>query len=225
VLGVTAGARGAVEDKQLVRVGGIVQYQAAASDPLHDVFGRLDLPDDATAVTLAGSRALVRLIDSTEIDIGALSRVRLAAFNGLADGPPNVVRLELGAIHFQVRHAAGARSNYRFVTPTSQLAVRGTEGYIVTGPLGTDIYCVACDAGDATVTIGTRTFPLTTGWQTIVTGTDPATAQVDVIHEPCGNPAAIAISDGKLGAAIPPDKRVDTTGALGGDPRRPVPLP
>jgi hypothetical protein len=48
---------------------------------------------------------------------------------------------------------------------------------------------------------------------------------VDVVAQPCGNPAAIAISDGKLGRTIPPDRRVDTTGALGADPLVPVSIP
>ncbi len=222
--GAPPGARGDA-GKQLVHVGGTVEYQADLQDPLHQLFGRIDLPDDATAVTLADSRALVRMLDSSEIDIGANTRLRIGAFNAAAGGNPNVVALELGAIHFTVRHPAGGRANYRFETPTSQIAIRGTDGYIVTGPTGTDIYCAACAPGDAVVTVGSRSFALTTGEQAIVVGADAAGARVDVVAQPCGNPAAIAISDGKLGRTIPLDQRVDTTGALAGDPLRAVPVP
>jgi hypothetical protein len=211
--------------KELVRVGGTVEYQRDPRDPLHVLFGSLELPDDATAVTLADSRAEVRLPDSSQVDIGAKTRIRIGAFDAGALGNPNVVTLELGAVHFNVRHPAGGRANYVFRTPTSQIAVRGTEGYIVTGPTGTDVYCAACEPGDVTVTVGTRRFALATGDQAIVVGTDPAGARVDVVAQPCGNPAAIAISDGKLGRTIPPDQRVDTTGALGADPLIPVPMP
>jgi ferric-dicitrate binding protein FerR (iron transport regulator) len=228
VLLVAAGrhvAAGAADDKQLVRIAGTVGFVNAGDDRLFRILGRFSLADDATAVTLAGSRAQVRLADSTEIDIGERTRVRVGAFDALDPTKPNVVSLELGAIHFTVRHAAGERSNYLFQTPTSQIAIRGTDGYIVTGPKGTDFYCVACETGDATITVGTKTYPMITGRQAIVTGSDAATASVDIIDRPCVNPAAIAISDGKLGKTIPPDQWIDTTGALGGDPLRPVAIP
>jgi hypothetical protein len=212
------------QPKQLVRVTGTVQYQWGADAALHQLFGRLDLPDDALAVTLAQSRAQLTLPDSSEVDIGATTRVRIGAFNAAETGNPNVIVLELGALHFVIRHPAGGRANYRFQTPTSQIAVRGTDGYIVTGPTGTDFYCVDCSPGDVTVTVGARSYALATGQQAIVVGSDPASADVNVIAQPCGNPAAIALSDGKLGAAIPPGQRVDTTGALDGDPLKEVPV-
>jgi hypothetical protein len=223
----TAGSRACAADgeKQLVRVAGTVEYQQSPTEALHEIFGQLDLPDDAVALTLVDSRALVRLADSTEIDIGARTRFRLGSFSGLATDQPRVVTLELGAMHFVVRHPAGQRSNYVFVTPTSQIAVRGTEGYVVTGPTGTDFYCVSCAPGDVTVTIGARSYGLKTGQQAIVVGANSISAHVDVIDQPCGNPAAIAISDGKLGRTIPLDQRVDTTGALDGDPLIAVPIP
>ncbi len=212
-------------DKQLTRVAGAVQYQAGADPAYHAVFGKIDLGDEALAVTLAQSRAQVILPDSSSIDVGAKTRVRLGAFNAADTGNPNVVVLELGVLHFNIRHPAGGRANYRFQTPTSQIGVRGTEGYIVTGPSGTDFYCVDCTAGDVTVTVGTHTYALATGQQAIIIGTTPANADVDVVTRPCANPAAIALSDGKLGAAIPVDQRFDTTGAAGGDPLRPTFVP
>jgi len=209
-------------EKQLARVSGTVQYQTGSDASFHPVFGRIDLTDAALAVTLAQSRAQLILPDSSSIDIGATTRVRLGAFNAVDTGNPNVVVLELGTLHFTIRHPAGGRANYRFQTPTSEIAVRGTDGYIVTGPSGTDFYCVDCTAGDVTVTVGTHSYALATGEQAIIIGTTPDNADVDVVARPCANPAAIELSDGKLGAAIPPDQRFDTTGALGGDPLAPV---
>jgi hypothetical protein len=210
-------------DKQLARVNGTVQYQTGSDATLHAVFGKIDLADEALAVTLAQSRAQVILADSSSIDIGATTRVRLGAFNAVDTGNPNVIVLELGALHFTIRHPAGGKANYRFQTPTSQIAVRGTDGYIVTGPTGTDFYCVDCQPGDVTVTVGTHSYALATGQQAIIIGTAPANANVDVVARPCANPAAIELSDGKLGAAIPLDQRFDTTGALRGDPLVAVP--
>lgn len=209
-------------DKQLARVNGSVAYQRGSDAALHALFGRIDLPDDATAITLAQSRAQLTLLDSSTIDIGATTRVRLGAFNAIASGNTNVVTLELGVLHFTIRHPAGARANYRFDTPTSQIAVRGTEGYLVTGPSGTDFYCADCNAGDVTVTVGTRHYDLATGDQAIVIGTNAANALVDVVARPCANPAAIDLSDGKIGGAVPLDQRFDTTGAPGGDPTKAV---
>lgn len=211
--------------KQLARVAGTVQFQAGNDTAFHAIFGHIDLPDDAIAVTLAQSRAQLLLADSSSIDIGATTRVRIGAFNAADTGNPNVVVLELGALHFTIRHPAGGRANYRFQTPTSQIAVRGTDGYIVTGPTGTDFYCVDCQAGDVTVTVGTHSYALATGQQAIIIGATPGSAKVDVVAKPCANPAAIELSDGKLGAAIPLDQRFDTTGAPSGDPLQPVAMP
>jgi FecR protein len=208
-------------DKQFSRVRGTLQYQLHRQDPFRDIAAQLNLPDDAVAVTLADSQGLLRLPDSSEIDVGSKARFRVGAFSSVV-GKPNIITLELGAMHFIVRHPQGARANYVFITPTSQIAVRGTEGYIVTGPKGTDFYCGDCSEGDVTLRTGTRSIPLTTGWQVIIVGDDSATANTTVIKEPCVNPAAIAVSSGKLGRTVPQSQWVDTTGSLSGDPLKPV---
>ncbi len=211
-------AGAATGDKQLARVRGTVQYQTDASAAFKPILGRLVLPDDAVAVTLADSQGLLKLADSSEIDVGAKARFHGGAFNALTTGKPNVVTLELGAIHFVVRHPSGARANYVFVTPTSQIGVRGTEGYIVTGPSGTDFYCATCSAGDVTMKVGGRSIRLVTGQQVIVEGADAESAKTSVFKAPCSNPAAIAVSHGRLGRTIPRSKWDDTTGSLGADP-------
>lgn len=212
-------------DKQLAHVAGTVQYQAGGDAAYHQVFGKIVLADDAVAVTLAQSRAQVILPDSSAIDIGATTRVRLGAFDAAVITHTNVVTLELGTLHFKIVRPAGGRSNYLFKTVTSQIAVRGTEGYLVTGPSGTDFYCADCGPGDVTVTVGSHSYQLGTGDQAIIIGTTPANADVDVVARPCANPAAIELSDGKLGAKIPPDQRFDTTGAPAGNPLLPVAIP
>lgn len=219
-LAITApGAGAAAGEKQLARVKGTVQYQTAPAAPYKRLFGTLDLPDDAIAVTLADSQGLLRLPDSSEIDIGAKARVRVGAFNAVTSDEPNVtIALQTGAIHFVVRHPGGARADYHFVTATTQIAVRGTEGYIVAGPKGTDFYCAKCELGDVKMTVGGRSYRLTTGQQVI---TDTASGKIDVFKAPCSNPAAIAISHGKLGRTIPRSKWADTTGALTANPLQP----
>lgn len=204
---------------------GTVEYQLA-DEPFRPIAGSLVVPDDALAVTLADSRALLRLPDSSTVDIGARARVRVGAFNALASEKPTTLTVELGAIHFTIRHPAGAHANYVFVTPTAQVAVRGTEGYLVAGPRGTDFYCADCTAGDVTVQVGPTAYTLTTGQQIIVVGSDAATANVTVVKAPCVNPAAIAISAGKLGRNVPPERQVDTTDSLSADPLlAPAPSP
>jgi hypothetical protein len=210
-------------DKELARVRGTVEYQLA-NERFRPIVGSLLVPDDTLAVTLADSQALLRLPDSSVVDIGARARFRVGAFNALATDKPTTFTLELGAIHFVVRHPTGARVNYVFVTPTAQVAVRGTEGYLVAGPHGTDFYCADCSEGDVTVTIGSASYPMTSGQQVIVVGADAATANVTVVKQPCSNPAAIAISGGKLGRTIPPDRQVDTTDSITTDPL-PTPTP
>jgi|HubBroStandDraft_1064217.scaffolds.fasta_scaffold06485_6 hypothetical protein len=223
-LGVPSTRAGAADaDKELARVRGTVEYQLAP-EPFREVVGEIVVPDDALAVTLADSRALLRLADSSEVDIGAKVRLRVGAFNAAA-GKPTVLTLELGAIHFVVRHPVGGRSNYVFVTPTAQIAVRGTEGYLVTGPHGTDFYCADCAEGDVTVRVGDHSYPMTSGQQVIVVGGDPVSASTTVIKQPCINPAAIAVSDGKLGRTVPPAQWVDTTDSLSADPLAPPPQP
>jgi hypothetical protein len=198
-------------------VRGTVEYQLPNA-AFRQLAGQLTVPDATLAVTLADSRALLQLPDSSEVDIGAKARLLVGAVRAAEAAQPTVLTLQLGAIHFVIRHPVGARANYIFSTPTAQIAVRGSEGYIVAGPRGTDFYCADCGPSDVTIHVGARTFAVTTGQQLIVVGGDPATADTTLVKLPCGNPAAIAISDGKLGRTIPPDQRVDTTGSLDADP-------
>jgi hypothetical protein len=121
-------------DNQLARVAGTVQYQAGADPAYHAVFGKIDL-SEALAVTLAQSRAQVILPDSSSIDVGATTRVRLGAFNAAATGNPNVVVLELGALHFNIRHPAGGRATIVFKRRPRRSACAAPKVISLPGPV------------------------------------------------------------------------------------------
>jgi hypothetical protein len=148
--------------KTLQRVSGNVGYKLNETSPFVVLAGDIALADNAVAVTQARSTAKVLLEESSTIGLGQNTSVRLGAFNaGVTAG--SVITINNGAMRFNITHPSGAQSNYRFVTPTAQLSVRGTSGLIGSGPNGDDIACVQCDPGDAVVTVGTVTYPLLSG--------------------------------------------------------------
>ena len=134
-------------DHQLARVRGDVRY-ALEGTPDKPVTGRVDLP--ATAGIGTGTRGLAALTlpDSSVIQIGGRTTMRIGDLD--ANGA-RTVALTRGALRFTIRHPQGAPANYVFVTPTSQVAVRGTLAYLVVGPKGDQLYCVDCAAGDVSV--------------------------------------------------------------------------
>jgi hypothetical protein len=154
---------GAASDKELRAVRGVAGYRASADAPFNRVVGRIALGDDAVAVTQVASNALLTLPDSSEVALGANTSVQVGAFNDASAPTPTTLTLRSGALRFNVRHPAGGRSNFRFATVTSQIAVRGTVGLFQTGPNGDVIACLDCAAGDVVVTVGTQTFALLTG--------------------------------------------------------------
>jgi len=153
----------AATDKELRAVRGPSGYRLTADGPFQRVVGRMVLADEAFAVTQSAANALVVLPDSSEVALGPNTNVKIGAFNDATLPTPTTITLENGTLHFDVRHPAGARANYRFATTTSQLAVRGTIGLYATGPNGDVISCLECAPGDAVVTVGTQTFALTSG--------------------------------------------------------------
>jgi hypothetical protein len=178
-------------DKQLARVKGVVGYQDTATSAFKPIFGRLDLPDDAYAVTKPNAQAVLRLADSSEIDIGENTKVQVGAFNAASSGNQNTIVLQGGALHFNIRHPQGGQSNYRFVTATSQIAVRGTEGFLVAGANGTQVVCVTCATGDVTVQVGNQTVSIVTNQTLTVLGTNPLTATTSITTNPTLNNPAV----------------------------------
>ena len=178
-------------DKQLARVKGVVGYQESATSAFKPIFGRLDLPDDAYAITKPNGSAVLRLKDSSEIDIGENTKVQVGAFNPAASGNQNTIVLNGGALHFNIRHPQGGQSNYKFVTATSQIAVRGTEGFLIAGANGTQVVCVSCAAGDVSVQVGQQTVSIVTNQTLTVLGSNPLTATTSITANPTVNNPAI----------------------------------
>ena len=142
----------AAADKSLQRQRGTVSYRDPGGVE-HSVAGQITLPDDARAQTGRASMALLTLPDSSVVSLGENTDVQVGAFNAASSNRPNEITLNGGALKFAVRHPQGGKSNYRFTTPTSQIAVRGTDGYLVVGPNGTQVVCTQCDPGDVQVTV------------------------------------------------------------------------
>lgn len=162
-LAVTLPAGGA-SDNILRRDKGIVTYEVAGGDPT-SLTGQIAIGDAVIATTAIATLATLSLGDSSEIRIGDRTTVRVGDLRVAEASNPagGTIYLERGAVRFNVVHPAGARTNYRFVTPTTQLAVRGTVGYFVAGPAGNQVYCVKCDPGDVTITTPTQQIELHSG--------------------------------------------------------------
>jgi hypothetical protein len=205
-------------DKQLARVKGVVGYQATATSDFKPIFGRLDLPDDAFAVTKPNASAVLRLKDSSEIDIGENTKVQVGAFNPAASGNQNTIVLNGGALHFNIRHPQGGQSNYRFVTATSQIAVRGTEGFLIAGANGTQVVCVSCAAGDVSVQVGQQTVSIVSNQTLTVLGSNPLTATTSITANPTVNNPAVNQFNGNQNpfSASPTGTTVDPTGSFSG---------
>lgn len=210
-------------DKQLARVKGVVGYQPTASGEFKPIFGRLDLPDDAFAVTKPNGEAILRLADSSEIDIGSGTTVQVGAFNAAQSGNANTLVLNNGALHFVIRHPNGAQANYRFVTATSQIAVRGTEGFLIAGANGTQVVCVQCSVGDVSVQVGQQTFSVVTNQTLTVLGSNPLTATTSITSNTAvNNPAVNQFNNGTnpltsnpTGNAFDPTSSLSGTGTGG----------
>ena len=150
-------------DKVLQHVKGVVAYQPASTAPPTTVVGKFLLPDDYLAITRAKSAALLTLPDSSIVGLGANTNVQVGAFNQTADGPGSTVTVNGGTLRFDIRRPVGGAANYRFITTTAQIAVRGTVGLLSVVGGNTTVACVACAADSVSVTVGTQTFTLLSG--------------------------------------------------------------
>ena len=150
--------------KQLQHVKGTIGYATApnAAD-FKTVFGKFDLPDDDFAVTQAQSAAVIAMPDSSLISLGENTNVKVGAFDTAAVSPGSQITLAGGALRFDVKRPQGGVANYRFVTTTSAVGVRGTVGLLSFVNGITTVGCLACAADSVTVTVGTQTVTLVTG--------------------------------------------------------------
>jgi hypothetical protein len=160
--------------KQLRRVKGGVGYQVEASAPLTPIFGKIDLPDDALAVTQADSVGELALPDSSIVTLGAGTRVQIGAFNTTAAGPGSTIVVNSGTLRFDIKRPVGGRANYQFQTPSSQIAVRGTIGLLSVINGITNVACVQCAADSVVVTTGGQIFTLATGGLITITAAGSA---------------------------------------------------
>lgn len=137
------------DDKQLQNVKGSVSYQAPDKTPIPvGVNAIVGVNDRYTAITGAESLGAVILPDSSQVMVGADSKVQLAFFNQAAIANAKFV-LYGGKVRFAVRHPKGAKANYTFQTATGSVAVRGTQGdisYDGNGNMLVNVYEL-CDPG------------------------------------------------------------------------------
>jgi hypothetical protein len=130
IVGLTTVVTGAASNKQLQHLKGDVGYQPSVAGRFNVVAGSYVLPDDDFAVTKARSAALLTLPDSSLVALGENTSVQVGAFNNAAAGPGATITVNGGTLRFDIHRPAGGAANYRFVTPTSQIAIRGTVGLL-----------------------------------------------------------------------------------------------
>ena len=122
-------ARAQTADKVLTNLKGSVAYERdGTAHPLVPSV-RHALIDTDYASTKDASQAQVALPDSSLVTLGSDTRVQMAFFNQTDIANAKFI-IYAGKARFEVQHPAGAQANYIFATPTSNIAVRGTEGDI-----------------------------------------------------------------------------------------------
>jgi len=161
----------AATDVILRRTSGNVGYRVAPASPLITVTGEQTVADDSYAFTGPSSLATVVFPDSSLVRLGADTEVQIGAFKQGVEGSGSTIKVGSrgGAVRLQIRHPAGAKSNYNFDTSILNMAVRGTTALLADGPEGDVITCLQCTAGDAVVTIGGSKYAVLTGQTLIAT--------------------------------------------------------
>jgi Na+/proline symporter len=116
-------------DNILINVKGQVAYEHDGAT--HELVPAVRHPliDADYASTQSNSQAQVALPDSSLVTLGADTRVQMAFFHQTDIANAKFVIYQ-GKTRFAIQHPAGQKANYVFTTPTSNIAVRGTEGDI-----------------------------------------------------------------------------------------------
>ena len=192
--------------KQLQRVRGTVGYATVAdAGDFKQVFAKLELPDDDYAVTRGGSAAVLAMPDSSLISLGENTSVKVGAFDSASASPGSTITVNGGALRFDIKRPVGGAANYRFLTPTSQIAVRGTVGLLAFTNSVTTVGCVVCAADSVTVTTATQTVTLVTGQFVAVSAagaiTTGALSTVTAAFSTAGVPVTSAV--GPAAAGVP----------------------
>jgi hypothetical protein len=209
------------DDKSLLsRMAGSVEYGRAdaidAPNLRRKLLGEILLEDDAYISTDVRAAARLQLPDSSIVLIGDRTTALVGAFHAAAHGE-NVITLNRGAVRFAVSHAAGQRSNYRFITPTAQIAVRGTVGYVVSGPRGVQLYCVDCAPGDVTLTTANETYTIQSGQSINALAVGKAQTVTIVPNASINNPAIDQFLSGFSPFGRPAAEGSDITGSDSGN--------
>ena len=136
----------------LTRLKGSVTIQRAGATAFKSLSGSVGVREGSIARTGSKSAAMLALGDRSEIDLGEKTQLRVGTFDRDADVAGHTISVDSGALTFTIRHPAGARANYRFVTPTARIAVRGAVGLLIVTPARTTLICLSCSADDIVVT-------------------------------------------------------------------------
>lgn len=158
-------ADSATTNKSLKRVSGSVGYRPAQGAPVVRIAGEQVLSNDTYALTENRSTGLITLEDSSVVGLGQNTEVLLGAFDNAQNRPGSTITLPGGKLRFEIRHPQGGRANYHFVTPATEVAVRGTIGLISSDGNGDVIVCLSCGPDDVSVTIRAtgQVVPLSSG--------------------------------------------------------------
>jgi hypothetical protein len=119
-----------VADKILTNVKGQVAYEHDGTAHALVPSVKHALVDNDYAATQTASLAQLALPDSSLVTLGSDTRVQMAFFSQTDIANAKFVIYQ-GKTRFNIQHPAGQKANYVFTTPTSNVAVRGTEGDIV----------------------------------------------------------------------------------------------
>ncbi|GAC1401783.1 MAG: hypothetical protein NVSMB64_00530 [Candidatus Velthaea sp.] len=140
----------ATADKELTNLKGAVSYEKGGKSRPLTPSATVAMADTDVAVTGDVSQARVTLPDSSRVTLGADTRLEMSFFAKTDIANAKFVVYQ-GKTRFQVEHPAGAKANYTFVTPTSSIGIRGTEGDI--GVDGDDLTVNVYRLGDANLPV------------------------------------------------------------------------
>jgi hypothetical protein len=152
--------------KELQNKKGDVFYQKpnATQQPIA-LNATVDLPDEDYTITGAASLAQLTMPDSSQVLMGANTKVQLASFTETDVANAKFV-IYAGKTRFIVKHPQGAHANYTFQTATGTVGVRGTEGdieYDANGAMRVNVYELCDKNYPVQVTAGGKTLTVIAG--------------------------------------------------------------
>ena len=135
-------------NKLLTNVQGDVSYDRSGKATRLVSSASVTLATQDWAQTGDASQARVTLPDSSRVLIASDTRVQMARFDQTDIAHAQFI-VDHGRVRFEVQHPQGARADYVFTTPTSNVAVRGTEGDIAFTPDGLTVNVYNSNTTDA----------------------------------------------------------------------------